>query len=329
MPPNEPNEKITRLVDMLVEEVSLVDRAANRRKFLVVKRSEPMPLGVEVVQRSDGTFTANAPAAASGTPESTPKANIALTKDAQAALQGLIDNALAMVEDAQAMVKKAKVVEDPVEQDIGALVELMSQVAEGFEDALDALGAQVVESPNETQEAPAAGQAQPTQASPMAMSLGKRLEVLRAERIVRKAQFEKAVGVVVQKHGKRMAKERLVRFKNALGILSSLLSELDLAQVVSEKAKPVAAPIVPVESKVAVQEDVAKLAKQVLDLQVQLKKFVEEAATLRNHRERSNALPVEKSVPRENENVSWPLDMNRPIRIDTIGKDSFFDVGER
>ena len=32
----------SRLVDMLVEEVSLVDRAANQRRFLIVKRSEPM-----------------------------------------------------------------------------------------------------------------------------------------------------------------------------------------------------------------------------------------------------------------------------------------------
>ncbi len=33
---------VHRLVDMLVEEVSLVDRAANQRRFLVVKRDEPM-----------------------------------------------------------------------------------------------------------------------------------------------------------------------------------------------------------------------------------------------------------------------------------------------
>ena len=32
----------SRLVDMVVEEVSLVDRAANQRRFLIVKRSEPM-----------------------------------------------------------------------------------------------------------------------------------------------------------------------------------------------------------------------------------------------------------------------------------------------
>ena len=34
---------IHRLSDMVVEEVSLVDRAANLHRFLVVKRDTPMP----------------------------------------------------------------------------------------------------------------------------------------------------------------------------------------------------------------------------------------------------------------------------------------------
>ena len=34
--------EVHRLLDMVVEEVSLVDRAANQHRFLIVKRSEPM-----------------------------------------------------------------------------------------------------------------------------------------------------------------------------------------------------------------------------------------------------------------------------------------------
>ena len=37
-----PKAQVQRLVDMEVQEVSLVDRAANKRRFLVVKRSEGM-----------------------------------------------------------------------------------------------------------------------------------------------------------------------------------------------------------------------------------------------------------------------------------------------
>jgi hypothetical protein len=334
MPPE--NDKVTRLVDMLVEEVSLVDRAANRRKFLVVKRSEPMPPGAEVTQQSDGTYTAG------GTPEPTPKADIALTKDAQGALQGVVESALKMVEDALAMVKKAKVVEEPGEQDATALVELLATVAGGFEDAVTALGGAEVEEASEqpAAAAPAPGAAPATApapasavapAPPVTMGLGKRLELLAAQRVVRRAEFEKQMGTVVQKLGARMAKERLARFKNALSILSSLLAELDSAQaaadLAAEKARPAPAPPPPVTPDM--QAEVAKLTKQVTDLQSELKKQAEEAAAIRAKRDRSNGIPVEKSVNPESERVSWPLDMNRPFRRAELGKDAFFEPEER
>ncbi len=40
--PEDPNAGVHRLIDMVVEEVSLVDRAANKHRFLVVKRDESM-----------------------------------------------------------------------------------------------------------------------------------------------------------------------------------------------------------------------------------------------------------------------------------------------
>jgi len=42
MPENSTPNAANRLVDIVVEEVSLVDRAANQHRFLVVKRSDPM-----------------------------------------------------------------------------------------------------------------------------------------------------------------------------------------------------------------------------------------------------------------------------------------------
>ncbi len=38
----DPTDGVHRLVDMVVEEVSLVDRAANLRRFLIVKRDDSM-----------------------------------------------------------------------------------------------------------------------------------------------------------------------------------------------------------------------------------------------------------------------------------------------
>ena len=60
--PEDPNAGVHRLVDMVVEEVSLVDRAANKHRFLVVKRDESM---------ADKTKNSSAkPPAAPSAPES-------------------------------------------------------------------------------------------------------------------------------------------------------------------------------------------------------------------------------------------------------------------
>jgi len=57
-------DDLHRLRDIVVEEVSLVDRAANKRRFLVVKRSGDMPedenLGAEVVPDDNGGLNASA-----------------------------------------------------------------------------------------------------------------------------------------------------------------------------------------------------------------------------------------------------------------------------
>jgi hypothetical protein len=52
---------VTRLQDLLVEEISAVDRAANKRRFLVVKtEGDDMPTGEEVFEQGDGTMTTDA-----------------------------------------------------------------------------------------------------------------------------------------------------------------------------------------------------------------------------------------------------------------------------
>jgi hypothetical protein len=62
--------RIHRLRDMVVEEVSLVDRAANKRRFLIVKRSEEMAeddrVGAEVRPDGRGGLTAGGEEAGRG-----------------------------------------------------------------------------------------------------------------------------------------------------------------------------------------------------------------------------------------------------------------------
>lgn len=59
------DDTLHRLEDIETEEVSVVDNAANKRKFLVVKNSEEsnMPIGPEVVEGSNGFLTTRAPVA--------------------------------------------------------------------------------------------------------------------------------------------------------------------------------------------------------------------------------------------------------------------------
>ena len=54
--------KVYRLLDMVVEEVSLVDRAANKQRFLIVKRSD------DVAKASDKGGKAAPPKAPKGKP---------------------------------------------------------------------------------------------------------------------------------------------------------------------------------------------------------------------------------------------------------------------
>jgi len=55
---------VHRLLDMVVEEVSLVDRAANQHRFLIVKRSEPMDQETTAAAESNATPQETEPAPA-------------------------------------------------------------------------------------------------------------------------------------------------------------------------------------------------------------------------------------------------------------------------
>lgn len=80
---------IHRLVDMVVEEVSLVDRAANEHRFLIVKRSEPMnpedaaPVSEDCAENAAETTQATKDAHAGPAPD--------VITTAVAALEGLTE----------------------------------------------------------------------------------------------------------------------------------------------------------------------------------------------------------------------------------------------
>jgi len=128
----------------------------------------------------------------------------------------------------------------------------------------------------------------------------------------------------VTKAGRRMAKDRLDRFQKALEQLSAILKELTAAKAPPEPsagsaANPLAKRNVPagVDGLLAELQKLTGVVKQQEARIVQLQKT---GAT-------SNAIPVEGgSRGRAVQDVSWPLDMNRPITRDRVDKAiSFYD----
>ena len=94
--PRKADRPVNRLLDIVVEEVSLVDRAANEHRFLIVKRDTPMADHADTDTQEQGAEpSADAPATNEGAPATTsddqPEATTPdpLLATAVAALEGL------------------------------------------------------------------------------------------------------------------------------------------------------------------------------------------------------------------------------------------------
>ena len=94
--PRKADRPVNRLLDIVVEEVSLVDRAANEHRFLIVKRDTPMADHADTDTQEQGAEpSADAPATEEGAPATTsddqPEATAPdpLLATAVAALEGL------------------------------------------------------------------------------------------------------------------------------------------------------------------------------------------------------------------------------------------------
>lgn len=135
---------------------------------------------------------------------------------------------------------------------------------------------------------------------------------------------------VVAKAGARMAKDRLDRFHKAMTLLAEILKELT-----DSKDVPAAPTAGAAEAGVRKRDDgvappsvpgLKELVTGIGDLTRVVKRQEEELARIRQARGVSNAIPVDGARRKEPEDVSWPMDMNRPISRDKVKKEvSFFD----
>lgn len=329
-----------RLDRMVVQEVSLVDRAANQRRFLVTKKDDSMP---NAVKKDDGTTTSEAGAAAAagapagegatGAPAMQQQVKEGLTQ----ALATVAEKLIAIASDVDKIEVSDQAADPPVPaaitDEITGALKLLSDVASKFAPAAEPDGAPVI-APEEKVEG-AGEDEEPTDAEKSAVVAaeaeiaGKGLELAKHGDVVAKSVATRLsipldrASVVVAKVGRRMAKKRLEQLGKAVDMLISLMKELryesQQRQAQKTQTQKSATPIAPAASSEAVErllgqaESLVSLAKTQADEIGSLKSALGTAnaklAELSNVVTGSNAIPVEKSsAPVE---PVWPsFDMN-------------------
>jgi hypothetical protein len=325
---DEEADGVHRLRDIVVEEVSLVDRAANQRRFLVVKRSADMadentatadtkpdsPKAIEKAKKKPAATAAEdaadqekakkKPADEGDDADDTAKAR-ASTKDDDEEEDG-------EDEPTKKARKQDLVLAPPVK---GALLRVLT-------DALERL----MTLANTIKEA-----AEPEEGGGGEMPEDVSAELEAIADLLWGAKKSKRTKADVAKAGARMAKDRLDRFQKALSLLADILKELT-----DTKEAPPAPTAGAAESgvtkrdaatpKPAAVPGLEDLVSGIDELTRVVKRQEEELARMRQARGVSNAIPVEGGRRAEHQDVSWPLDMNRPISRDKVRKEvSFFD----
>lgn len=323
---------VHRLRDIVVEEVSLVDRAANQRRFLVVKRSADMadestanadtkpdkPSAIAKAKKKptdvqgDATVDeekARKPAGDEGDDAA----------DAEKARGAPTDEGDDNPDDSTGKKKQRKaddglIIAAPVKE---ALLGILTQALE----RLMALASSIKDATE-----PDDGTDDATMPEDIGNELAAIAEMLS---VVDKRKTAKAD---VVKAGARMSKDRLDRFQKAMVALAEILKELTDAKEMPEgpsagaaqsgvKKRIAVSP--PAPAAVAGLDD---LVSGIGDLTRVVKRQEEELTRMRQARGVSNAIPIEGGRRAEHQDVSWPLDMNRPISRDKVRKEvSFFD----
>jgi hypothetical protein len=288
-----------RLHGMLVEEVSLVDRAANRKRFLIVKRDgDAMTTALQ--SDGNGNLVTGDDDAAKLAKADADAAEAKAKADAEAKAKA--------DEEEKTKAAKAKT-EAAMKAFSDASAALATLLTPGESGAVDAdLAKQVRESTN---------------------LLGSVIDGAAATR--KGDQVSDENKSEIEKAGARMKRDRLDRFRKALDTLQGLLKEFvpeNMAKAalearVNENADVGGKLLGAIEKLTA---RVEAIAKRQADDDAALKAQGERLEEIAKGGARSNALAVDESQQSSGAEVSWPLDMNRPIDRESVTKDtSFFD----
>ncbi len=333
---SDPRGQVFELKDFDVEEVSIVDRAANKRKFLVVKGISHMP--TELNKDGKGGFTTKGRAGTikMDVPPGFKEMATPLLEKAQEALQA----AVAELSSA----KPAEVGDDGSVPGVPAeFVSSLQNVMSMLDRAANLMPAGEPEMPEgEAGEEPPAEvpEEEPTEMQ-MRMVVDGVAKVLGSKRLS-KATARGAIAKI----GAKMSKDRYARLQQAAQVLSNLIAELSPAPptgtpAVGKTAKSdpgtpeATTPAAGAEVSQVVAQAVAPIQAQLTELAGVVKRLAgvvtSQGASLSSvakSRPAPAALSVEQGgePPGQGSGFSWPMDMNSPFTRESVGKGpSFFD----
>ena len=251
------DEGVHRLVDMVVEEVSLVDRAANKHRFLVVKRDAPMKDKTD--PKSEQTAEAETDAPAKPKKKRAKKAD---TADAIATATAMLERLTSAVE----MLGEAT--DDDADQ---ILIELAGELSEAAAELAEAAG------------------------------------VAEDEEEAGKAAKSASVADTVA---------------NVRALLGEVTTMLETAKAADTEVVEPPAPAATADGQVSKQLE--GIATSLRTLTGAVKEQGQRLARVEKGTGVPNSRTHDERPPAREEDVGWPLDLNRPLGRESVDKATSF-----
>lgn len=305
-------QEVHRLEDLLVEEVSIVDRPANKRRFLAVKSEGDMGKQQVSVDASGNLVTDPGETSASeivdltesftnaGTVLTDVQKRLTIPSEMRSEIFRSLDDVVKRIYSVMGAADSATTSEKEESTLVPVLMSEMRDIATALNGAVKRLGAVTKSELPEPSE--------PVQSEPDGAAQDVQTALQHAVDAVEEAVTKRNIG-----------KGRLGKFKAAIGTLQKILEELEapaksatgdvdpVVQAASDDAAKSKGKAQKSDSEIA-KADFDKLAGYVEQLSAVVKTQRETIARLSKAHPTSNAIPVE-STPAPAE-VHWPLDMN-------------------
>ena len=308
-----PDDAVYRLTDMVTEEVSLVDRAANKRKFLVVKNDAAKGSEMSKALAPDGKGGLTAAKVMKSSGAEQPDDEDEKKKDAKKAalevppgFKQIAGPLLAKVSDR--LTALADTVNGATEAELGDDGTLPG-IPEQFLSELESVGALLAKlstlfpvAAPEVDEAALEGAAldPPEDLAMRLKAVAKNLGIDGAS--------------LVKKVGAKMSKERLTRLEQAANVILSLIGEMQpVATPAGESVKSAKSADSTLSDALSkIDGRLVQITESYVKMADVVQKHATELATLRKARSGGNTSTPEASqrTAKSAEPFSWPIDMN-------------------